>query len=449
MRSGQTGRSLKLRKRSGLTLIEVLIGLVMTLVVLVAMMRAFRYASTEIARGRAMIEMANQLRLVQENLRTELEGVTVDTRPWAVTASPNGYFEYVEGTARFDGSSVATTENAFGDFDDLLAFTTRSDGNPYAGRYGGGMEQSYVAEAIYYCDYDDRDNDATLDQDEIIKLYRRVLLIRPDLPSVPATTAAAVRDYLVMNDLSVRWVDTDNDGNRDTLVPNSLEDLARRENRFGHLDLTTTATGVYPHILNRVTVQNLQLSETNLFAAGGNAALQFEGLDIALADVTGFDIKIYSPNTDVGQTDGIVLLPADIPVQYTAATAVDQGAYVDLAYGLIYGTGGTFDPTVAAFSTVPTAQSQIPPVGSTDVAYDSFTKFYEANGIDDDGDGLVDEGMDGLDNDAANGVDDNFERETMPPYPFRLQGLKVSIRVIERVTQQIRQTSIHASFLPN
>jgi hypothetical protein len=60
----------------------------------------------------------------------------------------------------------------------------------------------------------------------------------------------------------------------------------------------------------------------------------------------------------------------------------------------------------------------------------------------------VDEGTDGLDNDGTNGVDDTGERETLPPYAYPIRGIKVSIRLIEKGTKQVHQTSIVHSFVP-
>jgi hypothetical protein len=128
------------------------------------------------------------------------------------------------------------------------------------------------------------------------------------------------------------------------------------------------------------------------------------------------------------------LPPADL-----AQPTVDRGAFVDLGY-----TGQAFDLTLPEFSTLPQPRSQLllPPT------LDTFSPHYESNGRDEDGDGLIDEGTNGLDDDNANGVDDNGERETLPPYPFRISGLRVTFRIVERSTQQIRQTSVSHSFLP-
>ena len=55
-------------RRSGLTLVEILIALSMTLIVLGVMTSAFRFASEEMQNGRALIELANRARIVEDQL---------------------------------------------------------------------------------------------------------------------------------------------------------------------------------------------------------------------------------------------------------------------------------------------------------------------------------------------------------------------------------------------
>ena len=73
---------------------------------------------------------------------------------------------------------------------------------------------------------------------------------------------------------------------------------------------------------------------------------------------------------------------------------------------------------------------------------------YERNGVDDDGNGVIDQGTNGFDDDGTNGVDDVGERETSPPYPVPLRGIRVSIRAIEPGSRQVRQVSVMSDFLP-
>ena len=117
--------------RRALTLIEVLVALTISLIVLYAMTVAFKFVSNEMAKGRAAIEMSNRLRMVEQLMRRDLEGVTVDVRPWIRGATPAGYFEYVEGAGN------DRTDTWRGDVDDVLAMTVRSRGRPFFGRFNG------------------------------------------------------------------------------------------------------------------------------------------------------------------------------------------------------------------------------------------------------------------------------------------------------------------------
>jgi len=80
--------------------------------------------------------------------------------------------------------------------------------------------------------------------------------------------------------------------------------------------------------------------------------------------------------------------------------------------------------------------------------YDTWSTHYERNGVNEDGDALVDEGTNGFDDDGINGVDDVGERETSPPYPVPLRGIRVTIRAIEPDLRQIRQVSVISDFIP-
>jgi hypothetical protein len=83
-------------------------------------------------------------------------------------------------------------------------------------------------------------------------------------------------------------------------------------------------------------------------------------------------------------------------------------------------------------------------------SYDTWSFHYEHDGIDQDAfrGASVDQGSNGLDDDAQSGIDDPNERETSPPYPVALRGLRATIRMVENDTQQVRQTSISVSFIP-
>ena len=154
-----------LAKRRGLTLVEMLIAITITLIVLIAMTLAFKSASREISRGRAVMEMAAQLRSAGETLRSDLAGLTVSARPWSITAESNGYFEIVEGAAR-DDDNVGTIDSYLGDWDDIIAMTVRSKGRPFRGRYSGGIAESYVAEIIWFPVHQDQNGNGTVEYGE-------------------------------------------------------------------------------------------------------------------------------------------------------------------------------------------------------------------------------------------------------------------------------------------
>jgi Tfp pilus assembly protein PilE len=446
--------------RPGLTLIEIMVALVMTLVILLAMIQAFRYANEEIAKGRAMIELSNQMRTTQETLRSDLEGVTAKMQPAMRLTSPSGadgYFEYIEGPTR-DNSAVLvgrTTDSVFGDVDDVLCFTTRSDGQPFRGRsFTSGsttVVESSLAEVVWWTDFvDNAPGNSRLDYDENLFIRRRVLLIRPDidLSTVPAASFNDVKTFFLNNDISARWVDSDNNGTRDRLVANSLGDLDKRENRFAHFapdnNLPIPPLSAYPHAMNRSTLAQFKLSVVGPTNLSGQQ-INFAGNDVANTDTCCFDVKIYSPNTRIRDANATVF-PSD--PGYASGTDIALGAFVDLNY-----SGNNFSPGLAEFSTLPQVSPQNTSIGfafnsvnwlnnqaAQEYVVDTFTRYYETNGIDDD----VIEGVDQLFMNPTN----NSLRETLPPYPFAITGIEVTLGVHERTTKQVRRTSTVVKFAP-
>lgn len=90
--------------------------------------------------------------------------------------------------------------------------------------------------------------------------------------------------------------------------------------------------------------------------------------------------------------------------------------------------------------------------------FDTFTNFFETDGflqsnrsglgtvwtttITNSGSVTVDAGSDGLDNDGIFGPDDLGESETTPPFPLRPEAIRISVRLEDRSTRQVRQASI-------
>ena len=450
--------------RSGLTLIEILIALTMTLIVLGAMAQAFKFASGEIAEGRSILELANRLRNAEQLLRRDLAGLTVEVRPHTENA-PNGYFEYIEGVLDDKDPFLDNNiDNYTGDVDDILAFTSTSLEGEFRGRYGTQILQSTQAEIIWFTERNDTNGNNVLDFTETATVNRRVLLIAPylnglvtgsafDLPystgedipgNVDPNVNSALRnaiEFFVENDISARWVDTNNDGNRDTIIANGLVDLGRRENRFGR----DTADGFPFEILSD------GLSTTRMgvadFSTGTFETTQ-SGDEIVLSNVAGFDLQIYSPNALVRSSGNIALNSSDVGFANAPGPGVAHGGFVDLALGNNFATAGAFELDLPQFATAPVEKPAGAAAGAPwDFAtYCTWSPHYESDGIDQDGDGLIDEGRNGIDEDSSNGVDDDGEAETAPPYPFAARGIKATFRVIEKNTKQVRQTSVIHNF---
>ncbi len=394
--------------RVGLTLIELMIAVVITLVIVAAMIRAFKLASDEIGVGRAAMDLHNQLRAVTETLRRDLQNATCVPRPRGISDERSGYFEYVESDEYDSDHTDPLTNSHIGDHNDILALTVRSTDRPFRGRFNGAFVESYLAEVVWWTVAGGTDT-----YDGNVQLYRRVLLIRPDL-----TTAEVNFDtFYADNDVSVR-----RDPVLGGLVMNSLESLAGRGNRFAH----ASGAANFPNEFQRSILDVRPLTGDNL------------GDDLMLANCLAFDIKLLSPNTTVKLTGGQTVELSDPGYAALPITTVEQtaGGYVDLGVA----NGGWF--------TGPAYQNGYS-FTEFPYTYCTWSATYESDGFDQDGVGGIDQGTNGLDDDLANGVDDNGERETQPPYPHPIRSLQVSVRMIDKKTNQVLQKSIKESFVPN
>ena len=552
MISYDTPHAILKRTRVGLTLIEILIALTMTLIVLGAMTSAFQYASAAMQEGRAVLEMSNRVRVAENLMRRDLANLTVEPRPYIGNAIPNGYFEYIEGPRRDlkspftegAGSNVAITNSELsylGDSDDILAMTTRSTaGSVFRGRQfnlvtgaTAPIESAY-AEIIWWTLLNDSNNDFIIDYSESQDLFRRVLLINPELnmPIVGFPGEVAVEadlpfgqalEWLALSDISARLetAASGTAGNVD-IVANSLQDLASRQNRAFR---SSTVAGLpfnrltFPHALDRTALSNLRASDAQPLAVAG--VIDFDGIapgilpngnDRVVENLAAFDVRVFASNAFVSTVAGVLIEPSDpqfngfdgdgdgIPVACDAddgnpgntsllAGSGRVGAYVDLGH---HG-GGQFSQaltptgffsvtgTLAAKSPMnyqflfeqltfgagnPTFPAAVPASlnGLLETVYDTWTPAYESDGIDQDNAAVPlyrrvdptpltnaeanidDQGTNGIDDDGDNGPDDYNERETQPPYPDPISGLKVTFRLIEKQTGEIRQSSVVHDF---
>ena len=325
------------RRQSAFTLVELLVAISITLLIMATVVAVFTNVSDSVQKRRAMVEVSNQLRQVRNQLQSDLKGATCPTIPWIRPESDQGYFEIIEGPysdfnpsllTDFDGTSSdpanpeinhatstiptsnvdysgdssksgwVTDGRGLGDHDDILAFTSRNEANPFRGRapnlnvdpsngdpvpYAGWDVQSIespVAEIIWYAVEAPIDDSRFPAVDTVSRfgeagyrtIYRRVLLVAPWLdysyrvsgvqksrPSVlrilPGNVPidrvdqalAALISFQERYDISARveW-DPTLDGGRWTIVANTLADLTKRENRYEHHGIVAGSGRVHP-----------------------------------------------------------------------------------------------------------------------------------------------------------------------------------------------------------
>jgi hypothetical protein len=122
-----------------------------------------------------------------------------------------------------------------------------------------------------------------------------------------------------------------------------------------------------------------------------------------------------------------------------------RGAYMDLGDAVPGSIFGVLPPNSdAARKSLLAPAAQF--VYST---YDTWSFHYEHDGVQQTPFG-PDKGTNGLDDNSGPfpGVDDMSERETSPPYPYPLRGLRVKIRVYEPGSKQVREVTVAHSFVP-
>ncbi|MEO0529394.1 MAG: prepilin-type N-terminal cleavage/methylation domain-containing protein [Planctomycetota bacterium] len=83
--------------RRGLTIVEMLVAMSITLLIMAAVVTVFANISSSVTRRRATIEMSSALRNVREVLARDLAGATCPAVPWQRPESNHGYLEIIEG----------------------------------------------------------------------------------------------------------------------------------------------------------------------------------------------------------------------------------------------------------------------------------------------------------------------------------------------------------------
>ena len=484
-------------KRRGLTLVELMVASTLGLLLVIGVLEAFRQITDSVTKGRATVQISGQLRNITNVMRADFQGITVQAVPNTAAGAGMGYFEIVEG---IDNDFVITppntvpaaVDNLSGDTDDVIMFTSRRLDNPFSGRIEGRLLgstrafeiiESPNAEIIYWLEprnteflRDGLDNNGDGTADEPIEgqlgllshngmplatLRRRALLIRPDLngpqgvlmqPNDTPYPASSAAFFLNLNDISIRI------NPNGTISANSLADLTLRQNRVAHIPAGVINNNVdanfpYPFSHTRVPFQS-------------GVAM---GEDVIMDQVIGFDLRVFDPDTLVltAPTQDVALTPSDPGYESalsSGARPVGKGAYVDLGYAVPY-TLVNNGATLSFFSWQPRTKSQLSAVTLPGMVtaknqqyfqfgnyrtYDTWTIEYERDGLDQNSNNLIDEGLDGIDNPGIGlyGVDDNQEAETEPPYLYPLRGFQVIIRAFQNSQQQMRQFTVSHDFTP-
>jgi hypothetical protein len=387
-------------------------------------------------------------------LQSDLDGVTVQTIPWVRPESASGYLLYVEGIAT-DGEptrgrigenltpelrELTPGNNSYvlGDTDDVLMMTIHSRGTPFIGRGPQGMVESNLAEVVWFVAPAETETN-----NKPLTLYRRVLLIRPDLD---VGAGGGRTEFFNKYDISARF-----DEDRGMMVPNTLADLTQPENRFSHsrgsgggstpakINLNTGSVAGTPSLIRPFKAQSSE--------SGGTSRL---GDDVILTNCVGFDIKIFDARANVktsssGGENQPAVVPGDIGYQ-NASGSSGKGAYVDLGPG--QAGGGTADAG-GPFSKKAHSKSRTDGISNVSAIYDTWSFHYEHDGLSQrgGGGGAGDTGTDGIDL-GGGGIDDASERETSPPYTKPLRGLQIKVRCYEPVSRQVREVTVVKEFSP-
>lgn len=438
----------------GMTLVEMLVAMTLTLLLMGAVAQVFGMLGQGVNGSRSMAELNDRLRAAGQRLRQDLAGITVDPTPPVRPELNSGYLEIIEGPLTDDSTRnawtpAATSDNRLvGDVDDVLLFTTLSPGEMFAGRAdttittieGSGVRSPY-AEVVWFC----RPTANTSDP-QTFTLHRRqrIVAAQPGTPpfvdttpgAPPRNSAGSTPNTITWTNLTTLYALTDISIRRHGRVamPNSLGDLTRRENRFLHVGAVFSE---FPHPFYAATFD----PDNHTF---DNNPARF-GEDVILTNVIAFDVRVYDPAIQVRAVPNAA---------GSAATALYGVTPGDPGYGLITSTTTPIFGGYADLGSAPTftgsRQNPVPRDPTIQfnypLTYDTWTTSYESNGLDDDGDGVIDNGTNGLDDNGNGVIDEPAERETAPPYALPLEGIQVRLRVYEPSSRQIRQMTILKSF---
>ncbi len=441
-------------RRSGYTLVEMLVALTASLILFGVVMTIFGTLGEAVSKSRRVGALDRELCAISTALLEDLVGVTAVRNAMGLVTSPDsgaatGYFEIIEGPS-FDAVSVTlagglidksvsgphdpatgSDDRIVGDTDDMLFFTTQSvTVEPFIGKFLNETKNSREAEVAYFCT---RTPDTSNPQ--LYTLHRRQLLIMAGAPLARFDEFGRYRtftdweDFYSKFDISARREVLDES---DIAVLNTANDLQLRRNRIGH---DPSENLPFDWELPENQVCPIDPSNDTLPLARDR-----KGEDVIARNVLSFDVRVLDSSAmeRTGAAFPVRLSPSD-PGYWSAGVddvSPQSPIYVDLGYGAfsdlyseLYATP-IAAPSVSQFSRWSkfAAPESIligdakQPKGRT---YDTWTTFYQSN--------MVDDGMPGP-------ADDH------PPYPANLRAIQVTIRLYDAQSKTIRQRTIVHSF---
>lgn len=486
--------------RRGFTLVEMLVAMTATLVLMAAVAQAFAMVGTAFTNSRALLELDARMRTTAWTLREDLSRATASTLPLRTGAAADGYLEIIEGP-QTDASSTAGADVGPADCDDVLAFTVargneslaklryRPSFTPWAPtsnsvRAVGENFSPASHEVVWFLRPQVDATGTAVTNPARFVLCRRGLRLRNYLQemrvepvyypsqynynSTLVPTSKNVSTFIPDNRRSTgsvttainAWWDSPQTGSSGAgvginpvyslrrtgtwLYPNSLADLRRRESRVVHNLTGTITTGT---ALDAAFPFVMQDSGTFL-APAVSLRNVYADIAVVMSDVLAFDVRVFDPTAPVAvAAGGTPLVPGD-PGFAAAGAAVASGGYVNLGHGV------TANPLLVSkgvdswFGNTPDAKSRLNTADPTRRTYDTWSWQYENNGRNEDGDALVDEGTNALDDDGDGSVDEADEQETSPPYPVPLRAIEIRLRCYEPTSRQVRQVTIRHAFMP-
>jgi hypothetical protein len=454
-----------------------LIATAITLVMMAAVATVFDQFGRTVNDSRATLEMSARIRDARIRLQRDLDGLTTPPIPLLRPDAGAGYLEILEGsrsdlfptrlalsTASLLPSNDSGNLNSavgptgLGDADDILMMTVRSTGAPFLGRAlrleSDGVTktpiivQSQVAEIVWFAVENPAGGPG---EPGMRSLYRRILLVMPgthegflNAANVPAPMSEL--EFYRNFDVSARLPRHQN-SQYNKWELNTLADLTKRENRFAHDPEN------FPHPVNAMPIRggpngqpDFSLSGTlRPFGSitdsntGATWAGERFGEDLVMSNVLAFDVRVFDPDAPIFRVDQTAVAPGD--PAYRGSILIGRGAFVDLGY----------DPTATILGQsaqiqglIPYAYPAVPQINYR--LYDTWPLHYEHDGIDQDGNGVADQGSDGFDSNGNGIVDDILERETHPPYDVPLKGIEIRIRAYEPFSRQVKELSVVRGF---